>query len=376
MAARVERRREAGHHARIAELRLDAHTAPGDVGDDQALGGERRRRPVALLGLACLAAGARDAVGPGRACRSDDHTLPDAMRALAAPPTRPAHAVAASASGGRPPRRTRPVAHADRQRGGGERDERRARRAAAPQRRGRIRIDGKIAGAGIASAYRAAEAIIAALSVHSASGAKRGLRQRRAQLRVGRDPADDRDPLGADLRRRLASSADERADDRPLVARREVGPAALELLRAEVTHGVEQRRLQPREREVESRHAGDRERERLRIARRARAGRSRHRRGSPGRAGARPCRTPRRPRRRASCRARGSRAAPARRAGACGRRLRAGRGTAARGFRLEVERGDVAVQVVDRHERSRRAQASALAAERPTRSAPISPGPP
>ena len=42
---------------------------------------------------------------------------------------------------------------------------------------------------------------------------------------------------------------------------------------------------------------------------------------------------------------------------------------------LEVERGDVAVQVVDRHERQPQRPRERLRRREPTRSAPISPGP-
>ena len=55
-------------------------------------------------------------------------------------------------------------------------------------------------------------------------------------------------------------------DDRALVGRGEVGATRVELRVAEVAHGVEQRRLEPGEREVEPGHARDRERERLGVA--------------------------------------------------------------------------------------------------------------
>src|SRR2546423_145323 len=58
---------------------------------------------------------------------------------------------------------------------------------------------------------------------------ERGAGQRGAELRVRRDAADDRDPLRAGRLGGLERPADERADDRALVARREVGAPPLEL---------------------------------------------------------------------------------------------------------------------------------------------------
>src|SRR5204862_6156514 len=78
----------------------------------------------------------------------------------------------------------------------------------------------------------------------------------------GRDAADDGDPLAA---RRL-DALDERPHDRALIARREIGAAPLELVRPKVADGVEKRRLQPREREVETRHTRHGKRVGLRIA--------------------------------------------------------------------------------------------------------------
>ncbi len=73
--------------------------------------------------------------------------------------------------------------------------------------------------------YRAADAIIAALSVHKRKRGERCPRQRGAQLRVGGDPADDGDAVGSG---RL-DALDERAHDRALVARGEIGAAGLDL---------------------------------------------------------------------------------------------------------------------------------------------------
>jgi hypothetical protein len=66
--------------------------------------------------------------------------------------------------------------------------------------------------------------------------------------------------------RRLAQAPGEREDDRALVRGGEVGAPLLELLRPQLAHGVEQRRLDPGEREVEARNAGDRKPERLGVA--------------------------------------------------------------------------------------------------------------
>src|SRR5919198_974117 len=95
---------------------------------------------------------------------------------------------------------------------------------------------------------------------------ERGARDGGAELRVRRDPADDGDPLGAGRLRGLERPPDERADDRALVARGEIGAAPLELLRREVADHVEERRLQAGEGEVEAGHARDGERVRLRVA--------------------------------------------------------------------------------------------------------------
>src|SRR5919197_1333013 len=88
-------------------------------------------------------------------------------------------------------------------------------------------------------------------------GREGGFRERRPQLGVRRHAADDGDPLGARRLRRLERPPDERAHDRPLVARGEIGPAALELRGREVAHRVEQRRLEAGEGEVEAGHARD-----------------------------------------------------------------------------------------------------------------------
>ena len=98
--------------------------------------------------------------------------------------------------------------------------------------------------------------------MQSGSGASAAFGKRGAELRVGGDAADDRDAVGA---RRL-DPLDERAHDRPLVARGQVRAPRCELVVTQLPHGVEQRGLQPREREVEAGDARDREVVRLGIA--------------------------------------------------------------------------------------------------------------
>src|SRR5438105_1334124 len=95
---------------------------------------------------------------------------------------------------------------------------------------------------------------------------ERGAGDRGTELRVGRDPADDGDPLRAGRLDSLERPPDQRADDRALVARGEVGAAPLELVGREVANGVEERRLQAGEGEVEARDARNGERVGLRIA--------------------------------------------------------------------------------------------------------------
>src|SRR5205807_567158 len=63
---------------------------------------------------------------------------------------------------------------------------------------------------------------------------ERSAGQRRPELRVGRDAADDGDPLGLRRLGGLERPLDERADDRALVARGEIGAASLELVGREL----------------------------------------------------------------------------------------------------------------------------------------------
>src|SRR5690348_8880514 len=87
---------------------------------------------------------------------------------------------------------------------------------------------------------------------------QRGVGKRGTQLRVRRDAADDRDARRPELRRSLAHAPDERADDGVLIRRSEIGPPSFELARGQVTGRVQQRGLQPGEGEVSPRNARDR----------------------------------------------------------------------------------------------------------------------
>ena len=87
----------------------------------------------------------------------------------------------------------------------------------------------------------------------------RGVWECGTELGVRRHAADDGNPLRAGRLGGLLRSLDERTDDRALVGGSEVGTSLLGLLRPEVAHRVEQRRLQAGEGEVQPGHAGDRD---------------------------------------------------------------------------------------------------------------------
>ena len=115
-------------------------------------------------------------------------------------------------------------------------------------------------------AKRAADAIIAALSVQSERGAKRASGSAARSSEFGGDAADDRDRPVPGLSGGSVETADEGADDRALIRRREIRPSRRELGLGEVAHRVEQRRLEPREGQIVARNARDGERERLGVA--------------------------------------------------------------------------------------------------------------
>ncbi len=211
---------------------------------------------------------------------------------------------------------------------------------------------------------RAAEAIIAALSVQSSIGdqlqlaprAPRTARRRGSRssaLAATPPPSATRLPLPAlqralELRRRAGSTI------AALVGGGEVGARFARPLLAELAHLVDERGLQAAEGEVEARVARHRDREtRTRPGRppRPRAG-SPGRPDSRGRAGARPCRRPRPPRRRACRRAPRTIAARAPPASSVWPPLAIRqRNGGSSGLGLEEVGGDVAVQVVDRDQR-------------------------
>ena len=99
----------------------------------------------------------------------------------------------------------------------------------------------------------------------TARGSERRVGQRCAELRVRSHATDDRKPRESGHLGRFAKTLHESTHDRALVRRREVGPAGLGVDRAEIAHGIEQRGLQPGEREVETGHARNREVERGRV---------------------------------------------------------------------------------------------------------------
>ena len=112
----------------------------------------------------------------------------------------------------------------------------------------------------MASVNRAADAIIAALSVQSASGASAASGSAARSSEFAATPPTTAIRLGRQVLGRRLRALDERPHDRALVRRGEIGAAALELVGSEVADRVEERRLEAREREVEPGNARDRER--------------------------------------------------------------------------------------------------------------------
>ena len=116
-------------------------------------------------------------------------------------------------------------------------------------------------------AKRAADAIIAALSVQSARGAKRASGRAARSSEFAATPPTTASRVSASRAPGSGlETADERPHDRALVGRREIRAPRLELRLGEVADGVEQRRLEAREREVEPGNAGDGKAKRLGIA--------------------------------------------------------------------------------------------------------------
>ena len=211
------------------------------------------------------------------------------------------------------------------------------------------------------------------MSVHSSSGAKAASGSALRSSEFAATPPTDREPLEAGPSAASSRRRTQCADDRALVRGREIGPPPLDLVRPEVAHRVQERRLEPREREVESRDAGDREVERLGIALPGEpVDRGPPRVAETEEASALVERLARRvverrpqPLGPTSLAHGEEERVPAAREQARERRLER--------IGLEVERGDVSLQVVDGNEWQPRPQAIAFAAEIPTRSAPTSP---
>ena len=201
----VEDGGESVQRPREPELRLDRDADAGEVGDELALGRGRGRRPPPLVGVAREAAGAVDAVGeregrqhdedaladPDRGTRTADETVPRGRRLdprrrrrrRRAPPPAGTISTAAAAI----PARTispAPLRH----RIGVQAE----------------RVGGRLGVAGGGGDHR--RIVRAEL--------ERGgdcLGQRRAQLRVGGDAADDRDPPARPPRRACARRAPARS---------------------------------------------------------------------------------------------------------------------------------------------------------------------
>src|SRR5581483_1376147 len=175
-------------------------------------------------------------------------------------PTRPRHwaAAACGCEGGfepPPPAVARKAAAASAASGG------RARRL-----RSRIRVEREVVRPrdrlDVAGCRRDHRRVVRAES----QGREGGIGKRGAQLRVRGYAADDRDPGRPELLRGLPRPLDEGADDRVLVARRQVGAAAVELFGVELAHGVEERGLDAGEGEIEAGDAGDGKGEGGRVA--------------------------------------------------------------------------------------------------------------
>ena len=309
--ARVERRREAVEDAVEAVVGANVDPERGELEQHLLLRRVAPRPPGALLRLGRVAH-LRELLRDRRRREHDDHPRPGRDgRARRTDEAAPARRRTVASVVPPPPatlrsRRTRPRSRPAR-----------GRRAYAVGRASSERYSGY----GTGSVNLAADAIIAALSVHSGSGARAASGSAARSSEFAATPPTTATRVGA---RRL-DSLDERADDRTLIARRQVRAARGELVRrsAPARHRAA-RSSAPRTRSrgrgparPGSRTPPDRPR--------AQAGRARDRRGSRARAGEHPCRTPPPPRRPALSRGRGSRRARARRGASCGRRSRAGR---------------------------------------------------
>ena len=222
------------------------------------------------------------------------------------------------------------------------------------------------------------------MSTHSAGGSRQSRAPRRAQISVelgtqhavGGHTADHGQRRAAGRVERCLGALGELPDDRSLVARRQVGACVRQRV-AELAHLAQERGLEPGEREIVPILAAqdEGEREALGVARAGHALEL----GAAGLAQAEQAGTlverlaggvvPRpaeAPRGRVAGHVEHERV-PARGEQACERRLQT--------EGCEAQRRDVTEQVIDRYERQSARIASALPAESPTSSAPISPGP-
>ena len=163
--AAVDRSGEAVERARVDEVRLERDPLPREPRSDLLLAGEGGCGPAALVVLGGAPACLRDPVGR-RAVEHDDHPLADRDRAaLAVDEAAPARR---ARIGGRP-RHLGASAAGRREQGGDDGECRHEQQAVRPA----IRVEIKETRIGRRLPYRPADAIIAALSVHKGSGAKR-----------------------------------------------------------------------------------------------------------------------------------------------------------------------------------------------------------
>ena len=189
--ARVERGREAVEHAVVRVLGLDRRPVEREPGEHVALRAARRRRPGALLLLGGDAARRGDTRGERRLREHDDPAPAELRRRPVAEQALPARRASVGLVGAARSRdaqeRSTAATRADARGDATGRDS----RVGSGSRRIRIQVEASRAGKG--SAKRAADAIIAALSVQSASGASAASGSAARSSRVRRDAADDRD---------------------------------------------------------------------------------------------------------------------------------------------------------------------------------------
>ena len=219
---RVDRRREAVQDADVRLLGVDRRAARPRAPRSRAAAPACAAAVHARICSSVARPPARaDAVGERRRAEDDDPAAPELRQRAAAEQPLPALRRPTGASAA-PARRRPPRARAQ-------------PRASAATRAldRRVRIERKVAG----QLERTGEPGRGG-DHRRVVGAERERReprvgQRRAQLRVRRDAADDRDRPVARLLGGRAKPADERPHDRPLVRGGEVGPPRVELVLAE-----------------------------------------------------------------------------------------------------------------------------------------------